>query len=93
MVAGEHRHRRHARGRHGPRRVLAGSLTGGSTPATRTLEHLGLPFETHTYAHDPAAGSYGLEAAEATGVPPEQIFKTLLVDTGTGLAVGVVPVS
>lgn len=64
-----------------------------STPATRTLEHLGLPFETHTYAHDPAAGSYGLEAAEATGVPPEQIFKTLLVDTGTGLAVGVVPVS
>lgn len=64
-----------------------------STPATVALTRLGLPFQTHTYDHDPAAESYGLEAAEATGVPAERIFKTLLVDTGTGLAVGIVPVS
>lgn len=64
-----------------------------STPATAALTRLKLPFRTHTYAHDPAVDSYGLEAAAATGVPAERIFKTLLVDTGAGLAVGVVPVS
>lgn len=64
-----------------------------STPATAALTRAGLPFQTHTYAHDPSVASYGLEAAEATGVQPERIFKTLLVDTGAGLAVGIVPVS
>lgn len=64
-----------------------------STPATVALSRAGLPFQTHTYAHDPSVGSYGEEAAQATGVPAERIFKTLLVDTGSGLAVGVVPVS
>lgn len=64
-----------------------------STPATAALARLGLPFRTHTYSHDPAAPSFGLEAAEATGVPAQRIFKTLLVDTGRALAVGVVPVS
>ncbi len=46
-----------------------------------------------TYAHDPAAPSFGLEAAALLGVPAERVFKTLLVDTGSGLAVGVVPVT
>lgn len=64
-----------------------------STPATVALTRLGLPFRTHTYAHDPSVDAYGLEAAAATGVPAERIFKTLLVDTGSGLAVGLVPVS
>lgn len=64
-----------------------------STPATVALTRAGLPFQTHTYAHDPSVGSYGEEAAQATRVPAERIFKTLLVDTGSGLAVGVVPVS
>lgn len=64
-----------------------------STPATAALTRAGLPFQTHTYAHDPSVASYGQEAAEATGVQPERILKTLLVDTGAGLAVGIVPVS
>lgn len=64
-----------------------------STPATVALTRLGLPFATHTYAHDPTSGSFGQEASDATGVSPERIFKTLLVDSGRGLAVGVVPVS
>lgn len=46
----------------------------------------------HPYDHDPAAPSYGLEAAQALGVPPDRVLKTLLVDTGAGLAVGIVPV-
>ena len=64
-----------------------------STPATAALTRLGLPFRTHSYDHDPATDSYGQEAAAVTGVAAERIFKTLLVDTGAALAVGVVPVS
>ncbi len=63
------------------------------TPATVALTAAGVPFTRHAYAHDPAAPSFGAEAADALGLPPEQVFKTLLVDTGGGLAVGVVPVT
>jgi Cys-tRNA(Pro)/Cys-tRNA(Cys) deacylase len=63
------------------------------TPATTALTRAGIPFGVHPYEHDPAAPSYGLEAAEALGVPAEQVFKTLLVEGERGLAVGVVPVS
>ncbi|WP_270888340.1 Cys-tRNA(Pro) deacylase [Pedococcus sp. 5OH_020] len=62
------------------------------TPATAALIRLGIPFGLHRYAHDPAAASYGLEAAAALSVPPGQVFKTLLVSGERGLAVGVVPV-
>lgn len=47
----------------------------------------------HPYEHDPRASSFGLEAAAALGVDPERIYKTLLVDTGAGLGVGLVPVT
>jgi Cys-tRNA(Pro)/Cys-tRNA(Cys) deacylase len=47
----------------------------------------------HEYAHDPAAPSYGVEAAEALGVPPEQVFKTLVADVQGQLYVGLVPVT
>jgi Cys-tRNA(Pro)/Cys-tRNA(Cys) deacylase len=63
------------------------------TPATVTLTAAGVAFSVHTYDHDPAAKSFGMEAVEALGLPAEQMFKTLLVDTGAGLVVGVVPVS
>jgi Cys-tRNA(Pro)/Cys-tRNA(Cys) deacylase len=62
------------------------------TPATTALTRLGLAFQVHHYDHDPAAASYGLEAAAALSVPPGQVFKTLLVEGDRGLAVGVVPV-
>ena len=62
------------------------------TPATTALTRLGLQFQVHPYDHDPAAASYGLEAAAALSVPPAQVFKTLLVEGDRGLAVGVVPV-
>jgi Cys-tRNA(Pro)/Cys-tRNA(Cys) deacylase len=63
------------------------------TPATVALTAAGVPFTQHAYEHDPAARSFGLEAAEVLGLPQEQVFKTLLVDTGAGLAVAVVPVA
>jgi Cys-tRNA(Pro)/Cys-tRNA(Cys) deacylase len=63
------------------------------TPATVALREAGLAFEAHTYEHDPTAPSYGLEAAEALGVEPDRVFKTLLAETDAGLVVGVVPVT
>ncbi|MEP6855991.1 MAG: Cys-tRNA(Pro) deacylase [Pedococcus sp.] len=65
---------------------------GAGTPATTALTRLGVTFGVHPYDHDPAAASYGLEAAAALSVPPRQVFKTLLVEGDQGLAVAIVPV-
>ncbi len=65
----------------------------GGTPAIVALERAGIPFTVHTYEHDPAAASYGLEAAEALGLEPDAVFKTLLAEADGDLVVGVVPVS
>jgi Cys-tRNA(Pro)/Cys-tRNA(Cys) deacylase len=72
------------------RRAPSGSA---GTPATTALTAAGVDFTQHAYEHDPTVPSFGLEAAQALGLPAEQVFKTLLVDTGDGLAVGVVPVT
>jgi Cys-tRNA(Pro)/Cys-tRNA(Cys) deacylase len=66
---------------------------GPGTPATVALTKANVPFTTHTYEHDPAAGSFGAEAAEAMGVVPERVFKTLLAEVDGKLTVAVVPVS
>jgi Cys-tRNA(Pro)/Cys-tRNA(Cys) deacylase len=71
---------------------VAKSKSGQGTPATVALTKAGMTFTTHAYEHDPAAKSYGLEAAEALGLQPEQVFKTLLVEVDGKLSVGVVPV-
>lgn len=63
------------------------------TPATVALTRAGVPFTSHTYDHDPAAPSYGLEAAEVLGLDPDQVFKTLFVEVDGRLVVGIVPVS
>lgn len=65
----------------------------GGTPATVALTEAGVAFTTHSYEHDPAAPSYGLEAAEVLGLPAEQVFKTLLADVDGELVVGIVPVA
>ncbi|BDZ63188.1 Cys-tRNA(Pro) deacylase [Agromyces mangrovi Wang et al. 2018] len=65
----------------------------GGTPATVALDAAGVAYELRPYAHDPRAQAYGLEAAEALGVEPERVFKTLLADVDGELVVGIVPVS
>jgi len=70
-----------------------GRARGAGTPATVALTQAKVPFTVHAYEHDPAAEAYGPEAAEAMGVPPERVFKTLLADVDGRLAVAVVPVS
>ena len=57
------------------------------------LTRAGVAFTTHAYEHDPAAASYGLEAAAALGLPPEQVFKTLLARRRRDARRGVVPVA
>jgi Cys-tRNA(Pro)/Cys-tRNA(Cys) deacylase len=63
------------------------------TPATALLAGEGIAYTVHHYQHDPRNGSYGLEASDALGVPPERVFKTLIADVDGSLAVGVVPVT
>ena len=63
------------------------------TPALVLLARSGLPHHVHAYDHDPAAQSYGLEAAQALGVDPSRVFKTLLADVDGQATVAIVPVS
>lgn len=65
----------------------------GGTPATVALGAAGVEFTVHAYEHDPAHPSYGEEAAEAMGVSPERVFKTLVADVDGALVVAVVPVA
>ena len=63
------------------------------TPATVALEKAGVTFTVHAYDHDPRSASYGLEAADALGLDPGAVFKTLLAEVDGELVVAVVPVS
>ncbi|POX60275.1 Cys-tRNA(Pro) deacylase [Streptomyces sp. Ru62] len=65
----------------------------GGTPATVALTAAGVDFTVHAYDHDPSHPSYGEEAAEAMGVSPDRVFKTLVADVDGSLVVGVVPVA
>lgn len=82
------RHRKYALGAGG-----AVSTAEGGTPATVALGRARIPYTLHTYAHDDTTTAYGAESAAQLGVGPERVFKTLIVDTGDGLAVGIVPVT
>lgn len=73
-----------------------------TTPATTALERAGITFTVHVYDHDAravaAGGTYAGEAADALGIDPVRVFKTLVADVdsagprgGPGLAVAVVP--
>jgi len=51
-----------------------------TTRATQVLEKLGVKFTVRTYEYDPDAESIGLQAAEALGVEPRQVLKTLMAE-------------
>ena len=48
------------------------------TPAVKLLKKQQQRFQVHEYVHDPAAPSYGLEAAEKLQLEPGRVFKTLV---------------
>jgi Cys-tRNA(Pro)/Cys-tRNA(Cys) deacylase len=76
---------------------------GGATPATRVLTAAGVSFQPHSFTADdrsrqkPSANgprvSFGEEAAEALGVDPQRVYKTLVADVDAQLWVAVVPVT
>jgi Cys-tRNA(Pro)/Cys-tRNA(Cys) deacylase len=72
---------------------MMGRKSVGGTPATVALTRAGIGFTLHAYEHDPRASSFGLEAAEALGLEPARVFKTLMADVDGRLVVGIVPVS
>lgn len=62
------------------------------TPAINRARQARIAHVIHEYRHDPAAESYGREAADKLGVDPARVFKTLVVAAGDALVVAVVPV-
>ncbi len=69
----------------------------GGTPAIALLTDLGVHFTVHEFHHEAGERNYGQVAAEALGVEPERVFKTLLAELASeGRAeqvVGIVPVA
>ncbi|MGC5021763.1 Cys-tRNA(Pro) deacylase [Micromonospora sp. DT47] len=68
-------------------------MAGQGTPATALLTRRKIPHRTHPYDVSPDAPNYGALVAEALGVPPERVFKSLVTEVDGGLAVAVVPVT
>jgi len=63
------------------------------TPAVLAAKAAAVTFELLSYQHDPAAASYGLEAAEKLGLQPELVYKTLVCQLDNRqLVVALVPV-
>lgn len=72
-------------------------MAAASTPAIKALVQARVEHRVHAYSHDPRHDSYGAEAVAALagelGVSAGQVFKTLVIELGSGaLAVAVVPV-
>nr|WP_221376807.1 Cys-tRNA(Pro) deacylase [Actinoplanes polyasparticus] len=63
------------------------------TPATALLTAQMVEHTLHPYDVSPDAPNYGALVAEALGVAPERVFKTLVAEVDGGLVVGVVPVT
>jgi len=64
------------------------------TPAIDLAKKKKITFQIHQYEHDPAAPSYGEEAAEKMNVAMSRVFKTLVIATDHNqLAVCIVPVN
>lgn len=64
-----------------------------TTPAIHVLNEAGVAYNVHAYDFAPDEGAIGMQAAEALGVAPKRILKTLVIDVeGAGLALALVPV-
>lgn len=64
-----------------------------ATPATQALRKLGIAFKLHTYIYDSTvpSGGIGLQAAEALGVEPSRLLKTLMAEVDGNPVCVVVP--
>ncbi|WP_410811941.1 Cys-tRNA(Pro) deacylase [Micromonospora sp. 067-2] len=68
-------------------------MAGQGTPATALLGRRGIAHRTHPYRVAADAPNYGALVAEALGVAPGRVFKSLVTEVDGALTVAVVPVS
>ena len=62
-----------------------------ATPATAALQKAGIAFTLHEYDYDPNAERIGMQAAEALGVEPARLLKTLMAKAGGAVVCVLVP--
>ena len=63
------------------------------TPAINAANKAKVVFTTLSYEHDSNAQSFGLEAAQKLQLDPSSVFKTLVIQCDTQLAVAIIPVN
>ncbi|ABL72749.1 YbaK/prolyl-tRNA synthetase associated region (plasmid) [Paracoccus denitrificans PD1222] len=63
----------------------------GATPATQFLRRAQVAFRPVEYRYDPGSERVALQAAEAIGLPPGQLLKTLMVEVDGRPACAVLP--
>src|SRR5215212_5753582 len=76
-----------SRSRGSPRKV---EMAKG-TPATVALTKAGVAFTLHEYDYDPNAARIGMQAAEALGVSPARLLKTLMAKAANATVSVLVP--
>ena len=62
------------------------------TPATRALDGAKLAYRLHAYVYDPDAANVGKHAADALGIDPARMLKTLMVELDGKPACAILPV-
>jgi len=68
-------------------------MAAKGTPATALLERHRVAHTLHTYQVSPDTPDYGRAVADALGVAPDRVFKTLMAEVDGALTVAVVPVT
>lgn len=76
----------------GARRSRTGPRPAASTPALAALDEAGIAYTTHPYTA-PGRSAYGTEAAEALGLDPQRVLKTLVAEVDGTPVLAMVPVS
>ena len=61
------------------------------TPATVALTKAGVAFTLHEYDYDPNAARIGMQAAQALGIDPARLLKTLMAKAGNAVVCVLVP--
>jgi Cys-tRNA(Pro)/Cys-tRNA(Cys) deacylase len=61
------------------------------TPATVFLQKASVAFRLHQYDYNPNAERIGLQAAEALGIAPGRLFKTLMAKAGSEIVCVLMP--
>lgn len=62
-----------------------------ATKAVQALTRAKIPHTLHTYDYDPNAQEIGQQAADALGVDPAMMLKTLMVSGGDKIVLALVP--